>query len=148
MKILKCKEYACDTQNDNKCCFECADYKTCIDRCELVPEHCGFVEEVKETTDLALFQNKAMMVMQTIVNLNRQKKILEDRDKAVREELQKAMDEFGIKQFENDLLKVTYVEPTTRTTIDSARLKKELPAVAEKYSKVSQVKGSVRIDVK
>lgn len=145
---LKCKDTSCSVNNSDQCCFECADYKTCKDRCDLVPAKCGSAEEVKETTDLALFQNKAMMVMQSIVNINHQKKILEDRDKAVREELQKAMDEFGIKSFENDLLKVTYVEPTTRTTIDSARLKKELPAVAEKYSKVSQVKGSVRIEVK
>lgn len=144
---LKCKDGQCEIHNSDQCCFECADYKTCVDRCDQVPAHCGVSEEVK-TGDLALFQNKAMIVMQTIVNLNQQKKILEDRDKAVRQELQKAMDEFGIKSFENDLLKVTYVEPTTRTTIDSARLKKELPAVAEKYSKTSQVKGSVRIEVK
>lgn len=145
--MIKCKDTGCPVNNSDRCCFECADYKTCKDRCDLVPEHCGSAEEV-QNTDLALFQNKAMVVMQTIVNLNQQKKILEDRDKAVRQELQKAMDEFGIKSFENDLLKVTYVEPTTRTTIDSARLKKELPAVAEKYSKTSQVKGSVRIEVK
>lgn len=145
--MIKCKDTGCPVNNSDQCCFECADYKTCNDRCDLVPANCGSAEEV-QTTDLALFQNKAMMVMQTIVNLNQQKKILEDRDKAVRQELQKAMDEFGIKSFENDLLKVTYVEPTTRTTIDSARLKKELPAVAEKYSKTSQVKGSVRIEVK
>jgi len=144
--MLKCKDGQCSKYGNNQCCFECTD-DDCMDRCECVPAHCGVSEEV-QNTDLALFQNKAMMVMQTIVNLNQQKKILEDRDKAVRAELQKAMDEFGIKQFENDLLKVTYVEPTTRTTIDSARLKKELPAVAEKYSKVSQVKGSVRIEVK
>ena len=66
----------------------------------------------------------------------------------VRQELQEAMDKYGVKKFENDILKITYVEPTTRTSIDSARLKQELPAIAEKYTKVSQVKGSVRIDVK
>ena len=145
--MLKCKEYACDTHEDNRCCFECADYKTCIDRCELVPATCGFTEEV-QTTDIALFQNKAMVVMQTIVNLDQQKKILEERDKAVRKQLQEFMDQYGIKKFENDLLKITYVEPTVRSTIDTKKLKEELPAVAEKYSKISQVKGSVRIDVK
>jgi predicted phage-related endonuclease len=40
------------------------------------------------------------------------------------------------------------VEPTTRTTIDSKKLKEDLPAIAEKYSKTTVVKGSVRIDVK
>jgi predicted phage-related endonuclease len=102
----------------------------------------------KETTDLALFHNKAMVIMQNIANLDKQKKQLEAQDKVLRQDLQKAMDKYGVKKFENDILKITYVEPTTRTAIDSARLKKELPAIAEKYSKTSQVKGSVRIEVK
>ena len=145
--MLKCNETWCDKHNSGQCCFECADYKTCDDRCDLIPEHCGCAEEV-QTTDIALFQNKAMVVMQTIVNLDQQKKILEERDKAVRKQLQEFMDQYGIKKFENDLLKITYVEPTVRSTIDTKKLKEELPAVAEKYSKISQVKGSVRIDVK
>ena len=89
-----------------------------------------------------------MVIMQKIAELDLQKKQLEAQDKAVRQELQAAMDKYGVKKFENDILKITYVEPSTRTSIDSARLKKELPAVAEKYSKISQVKGSVRIEVK
>lgn len=98
--------------------------------------------------ELALFQSKAIAVMQGIAELDRQKKMLEAQDKNLRQELQEAMDKYGVKKFENDILKITYVEPTTRTTIDSARLKKELPAVADKYSKTSQVKASVRIEVK
>jgi regulator of replication initiation timing len=119
----------------------------CSFRCDTNPNECGssFIEE---TTEVIPFQSKAMAIMQKIVDLNIQKKQLEAQDKDVRQQLEKVMGEYGIKQFENDLLKVTYVEPTTRTTIDSAKLKKELPAVAEKYTKVSQVKGSVRIEVK
>ena len=101
-----------------------------------------------EGQELTLFQSKALAVMQNIAALDKQKKQLEAQDKVVRQELQKLMDEHGIKKFENEILAITYVEPTTRTTIDSARLKKELPAVAEKYSKISQVKSSVRIEVK
>ena len=104
--------------------------------------------EEAETTDMTLFQNNAIAVMRKIAELDLQKKQLEAQDKAVRQELQEAMDKYGIKKFENDILKVTYVEPTTRTSIDSARLKKELPAIAEKYTKTTAVKGSVRIEVK
>ena len=43
---------------------------------------------------------------------------------------------------------VTYVKPTTRTSIDSAKLKKEMPEVVEKYSKTSNVKSSIRIKLK
>ena len=132
------------------CCGTCEHLPTCADSCTEVGKYplqdCPDAEVI--TTDLKLFQSNAMAIMQEIADLDRMKKQLEAKDKVVRQELQEAMDKHGIKKFENDILKVTYVEPTTRTSIDSARLKKELPAIAEKYSKVSQVKGSVRIDVK
>ena len=101
-----------------------------------------------ESTELTVFQSKALATMQTIADLDLQKKQLEAQDKVVRQQLQELMDQYGIKKFENDILKITYVEPTTRTTIDSKKLKEDLPAIAEKYSKVTQVKGSVRIEVK
>ena len=144
-KLIKCGICDCVQDRGNFCCCECNE--DCSDRCEMTPDTCGS-SVTEETTDLTLFQNKAMAAMQKIAELDLQKKQLEAQDKAVRQELQEAMDKYGVKKFENDILKITYVEPTTRTSIDSARLKKELPAVAEKYSKISQVKGSVRIEVK
>ena len=102
----------------------------------------------ERTTDVAVFQSKALVIMQTIAALDLQKKQLEAQDKEMRQQLQEAMDKYGVKKFENDILKITYVEPTTRTTIDSKKLKEELPAVAEKYTKRTLVKGSVRIEVK
>ena len=146
--MIKCKEAECDYGNGDICCNECSQVG-CDMRCDYHHTACdlSFTDEV-ETTDIALFQSNAMVIMQKIADLDLQKKQLEAQDKAVRQELQEAMDKYGVKKFENDILKITYVEPTTRTSIDSARLKKELPAVAEKYSKISQVKGSVRIEVK
>lgn len=44
--------------------------------------------------------------------------------------------------------KVTVVAPSVREGIDTARLKKELPEVAEKYMKASEVKGGVRVIIK
>ena len=144
--MIKCTQGDCPNGHGNICCFNC-DMEDCSHRCGDKPNNCGnsFIEE---TTHVVPFQSKAMAIMQKIVDLNIQKKQLEAQDKDVRQQLEKVMGEYGITSFENDLLKVTYVAPTTRTTIDSTRLKKELPAVAEKYTKVSQVKGSVRIEVK
>ena len=144
--MIRCKDAVCDYGNEDICCNECTQVG-CDMRCDY--EHTSCNHSIKEeTTDIALFQSNAMVIMQKIADLDLQKKQLEAQDKAVRQELQAAMDKYGVKKFENDILKITYVEPTTRTSIDSARLKKELPAVAEKYSKISQVKGSVRIEVK
>lgn len=143
----KCKDSLCSKGMGNRCCCECS-IPDCEDRCELEAVVCVSFEPEEGSTELTLFQSKAMAVMQGIVDLDRQKKMLEAQDKALRQELQEAMDKYGVKKFENDILKITYVEPTTRETVDSKKLKEELPAVAAKYTKISQVKGSVRIEVK
>jgi len=145
--MVKCKEAPEGCKMGGICCFECEIMGSCDDACDTDIKICGCSIE-EETTDLTLFQNKAMAVMREIAELDRQKKLLDVKDKAVRQELQEAMDKYGIKKFENDILKVTYVEPTTRSTIDSKKLKEELPAIAEKYTKTTVVKGSVRIEVK
>ena len=77
-----------------------------------------------------------------------QKKEAEANAEKLKQMLLEKMREQGIKSFENERIKLTYIEPTTRETIDSARLKKELPEIAEQYKKVSNVKESVRITLK
>ena len=66
----------------------------------------------------------------------------------MREKLREAMEKYGVKSFETPEIKFTYVAPTTRTSIDSTKLKKDLPDVAAKYSKTSKVSASVKITVK
>lgn len=146
--MVECKNGECMHGMGKMCCRVCS-VADCNDRCEVEDfATCGESVVKEETTDLAVFQSKAMAVMQGIAALDLQKKQLEAQDKALRQELQVAMDKYGVKKFENDILKITYVEPTTRETIDSKKLKEDLPAVAAKYTKISQVKGSVRIEVK
>ena len=145
--MIKCNDCFCPVFKDNRCCFGCPQKETCgSDACDQEPKSCGYSEG--EATDLEVFQNKALATMQAIADLNLQKQRLDAQDKDLRKQLQEFMDQYGVKKFENDLVKITYVEPTTRTSIDSTRLKKELPDIAKQYSKVSQIKGSVRIEVK
>ena len=144
--MIKCKDGKCKDYGD-VCCFNCIERESCECSCSEDPNKCG--QSVTDNPqELTLFQTKAIAIMQEIADLDRMKKQLEAKDKVVRQELQEAMDKYGIKKFENDILKVTYVEPTTRSTIDSKKLKEELPAIAEKYTKTTVVKGSVRIEVK
>lgn len=42
--------------------------------------------------------------------------------------------------------KLTYVSPSTRTTIDSKKLKEEEPEIAKKFTKTTTVKASVRLE--
>lgn len=132
------------------CCGTCEEFHNCDVSCDpnVAAEYQTCTDAEVITTDMTLFQSNAMAIMREIADLDRMKKQLEAKDKVVRQELQEAMDKYGVKKFENDILKVTYVEPTTRSTIDSKKLKEELPAIAEKYTKTTMVKGSVRIEVK
>lgn len=83
-----------------------------------------------------------------IKQIEEQKKAAEAQAVELRAALMQAMEQNGITNFENERIKLTYVAPTTRTAIDSAKLKKELPEVAEKYTKTSNVKASLRITIK
>ena len=43
-------------------------------------------------------------------------------------------------------VKATYVSPSTRTSIDSKKLKEEEPELAKKFTKTSNVSASVRLE--
>ena len=77
----------------------------------------------------------------------RKKKYEQDRDE-LKAALLAEMEEKGVKTFETDNIRLTYVAPSTRAVIDSARLKKELPEIAEQYTKTSETKASLRITKK
>ena len=93
-------------------------------------------------------QTEAAGIIKSIAALTLQKKQIEEQEKAMRVQLMAAMEKYGVKSFENEDVKFTYVAATTRTTIDSTKLKKDLPDVAAKYSKTSNVSASVKITVK
>ena len=103
--------------------------------------------EVEETGIVDLGK-KYPAVIKQISEICKQKKELEAQEKQLKESLKEAMEEYDVKSFDNDLIKVVYVAPTTRTTIDSARLKKAHPDLVEEFSKTSSVSSSIRITVK
>lgn len=128
------------------CCLECDERETCEDVCTDLSPNCEYA--LTEKTALATMQTEAAAIIKTIADLTLQKKKIEEQEKEVRVQLVAAMEKYNVKSFENDDVKFTYVAPTTRTTIDSAKLKKDLPEIAEKYSKTSKVSASVKITVK
>ena len=83
-----------------------------------------------------------------IKQIEEQKKAAEAQAAELRAALMQAMDANGVTSFENESIKITYVAATTRTAIDSTKLKKEMPEIAEKYAKTSNVKASLRITLK
>lgn len=119
----------------------------CDGMCSNLPDECIHAN-YEEMNELQIFESKTLATIEAIRDVTNQKKLLEVQDKNMRAQLEKIMEECGIKSFENDMIKITYINQTERKTIDSDKLRKELPDVAEKYTKVSKVKATTKITVK
>lgn len=150
MKVL-CRDSAVETcpKNLNICCYTCEDRKTCNASCVAGVDDCETCSKAEVITDeLIQFKSAVPKTIQQITQIVKMKKQLDEQEKQLKEQLVKAMEAYDVKSFENDVIKMTYVAPTTRSTIDSTRLKKDHPDIAEAYTKVSNVSASVRVTVK
>lgn len=132
------------------CCATCGFKDNCGNRCDsarkIDPRHCPDAEITE--SDIVAFQSAIPGTLQKITNLFEMKKQMDEQEKMLKAELLKAMEMHGIKSFENDRIKMTYVAPTTRTTLDTKRLKKDHPDIMEEYGKTSNVSASVRVALK
>ncbi|MCR8969298.1 hypothetical protein [Facklamia sp. 7083-14-GEN3] len=98
--------------------------------------------------ELTQLNKQDLAIVTEFYELERQIKLAKERQSLLRADLVDIMEDYNVKKWENEYFNITYVEPTTRESIDSTKLKKELPDVAEKYKKVSNVKASVRVKIK
>lgn len=85
---------------------------------------------------------------QIIIKAKEEQKRAEETQKEVYNAILKAMEEQGVKTYETDTMKITYVAPTTRVTLDTARLKKENPLMVKAYERETETKASLRITLK
>ena len=150
--MMNCKEAGSASCGKSCCCFFCDQKDTCEDCCSdaledgFDPKNCSQAYEPEE--GLAVLQEKAAGLIQSISDLTIQKKHLDDMEKDMKKQLQVAMETYGVKKLENDQIRITYVAPTVRSTLDGKALKADLPDVAEKYTKTTPVSASVKITVK
>lgn len=91
---------------------------------------------------------KIVQVQSELKALDCKKKELEKVEEELKQQLISKMEETGVKSIDNDYFKITYVAPSQREIIDSARLKREKPEIAIEYTKTSLTKASVRITLK
>lgn len=101
--------------------------------------------------ELVKIENGEITVAEEIVNkiieFNKAKKEMEYQEKLLKDGLFEAMNELGIKKFIINGLSATVKDGSTRTTIDTKRLKEECPDIYEAYSKTSEVKSSLILTV-
>ncbi len=104
--------------------------------------------------EIKVFEEQYLVVMQSLSNMTKQKKALEEQEKKVKGQLEKVMDEYCIKSVENQFLKITRVAASAgKQTIDLDKMQKEEPKLFNDlladYPKTSGAKKSfVRFDVK
>lgn len=83
-----------------------------------------------------------------IAEAETEKKEAEARIAEIKTALMKAMGQSAVKTFETERIKLTYILPSERTTVDTTRLKKEMPEIAEQFSKTTKTAASLRITIK
>ena len=83
-----------------------------------------------------------------IKRIEDEKKQAEEEAKRLREHLLNEMEKRSIKVFENENIKLTYVAPSKRITLDSKGIKEKYPDIYEEFSKETEIKASVRITLK
>lgn len=112
--------------------------------CELEP----FVNPIIESINEDVMLSKTLQVCKAIEALENEKKQLDAEFEILKNGLLELMKANGVKKFENDFIRLTYKEPTTRTSIDSKKLKEEMPDVFDKFKRESEVKESILIKIK
>ena len=150
MKIL-CKVEGAECPHDlNICCGTCGFKDNCGNACDAKcvtdPQTCPDAEVI--TGELTAFQSAVPDTIKKITQLIKLKKQMDEQEKQLKQKLVEAMETYGVKSFETDLIKMVYVAPTTRSSIDSTRLKKDHPDIAEKYTKTSSVGAFVEVELK
>lgn len=149
--MYQCKEN-CPVTYGNTCCYSCNQKEGCLQFCPDTPATCGrsveIPDEVAEETALATFQTEQVTVIQNMISLLEQKKALEEREKTMKDQLKTAMERHGIKAFKTDEISIAYVEETTATSIDSAKIKKKYPQIFEECQKTSRRSAYVKITIK
>ena len=92
-------------------------------------------EELEDLTEL----------MQEITAKEKELKLLKDMVDSVKTVLYCTMEKEGVKTVDRGNLKITYVAPSFRTSVDSKKLEKEEPEIFKKYAKTTTVAGSIKI---
>lgn len=144
--MKNCKNWEQAECGKQCCCHFCDEYGNCKSACAEDYITCVDLINTDECTSLEAMQKQSADIIQQITNITVEKERLDKLESEMKTKLKDAMETYGVKKFENEVISVTYVPETTRTTVDSAKLKKD--GLFDQYSKTSAVSSSIRIKVK
>lgn len=104
--------------------------------------------------ELQIFEEQYLAMMQSLSDMTKQKKKLEDQEKKVKEQLKQVFEQYGIKSLDNQFLKITRVSGSADSvTIDLTKFQENEPEtfadILKDYPKTVKGKSaSIRFDVK
>ncbi|MEG2412606.1 MAG: hypothetical protein RSA29_16980 [Clostridium sp.] len=97
---------------------------------------------------LPALPKESVAILARLADIEKRYKVMEEERDNLKSQLLEAMEKHLVTKWENDDMSIKYVAPTTKSSIDSKSLKKDMPYIFEKYSKTSHVKSSVRFKLK
>ena len=111
-----------------------------------------FYEE-EQTTDIQVIENQLIIAKQMqnkLIELETQKKAIEDTEKEMKRKLEEAMRANHITGFESNdkRIKISLGEDTTTETIDKDKLWLEHPDIYKECVKETSRKGTLRITIR
>lgn len=86
-------------------------------------------------------------IEKSLINFEVNIKMLQEKQKKMKAELLKMMQENGVKKWQTESIRIIRKAGATRTSVDSAKLKKNYPDVFEKCKKTSTTAESLTIEV-
>ena len=102
--------------------------------------------------ELSTFDQHYMGDMQSYSALDHTIKQLTEKRDVFKSNLLEAMEKYDVKSIDNDVVKITRVNPSESITVDLKEVKKQEPDTYDDlladYPKITQRKGSIRITVK
>lgn len=96
-------------------------------------------------TDVQTFENQHLEVFKQVSNIAAQRKELARQEKEIKDSLEKAMAENGIKSIDNEYIRIIYIAESESVSIDMKELEKKEPDLYEELLDDYPVKA---IDVK
>lgn len=84
----------------------------------------------------------------TIIQIKQEAEMYEERKKVLLTGLGEKMAQMGLKTLKTDNLTLTLVPESTTTTLDTKRLKEEMPEIYQKFEKTGTRKGYLKMTVK
>lgn len=116
----------------------------------------GEAKKVLETNSITeenklpieLQQQQAIAVQNTIIGLKEQLKIAEEQQKEVNEQLLKLMQENNVEQLQLENVTIIRKHESIQQRLDTKRLEKEMPDIANQFKKDVKVGEHIEIRIK